>query len=208
MTDISVSALRSASFRWAVSCAQVEGVAWGSFPRQEPEVFIARLTFCRECKGRYERGHKCQTQTRPSTRTSLLSRYRVSRESARRSCWEQEDQEAQDLIRRISKPCPKCNVPTEKSGESVTCQQRKAAVVTTCPARDVNLTGAGFAAFSGTPSVKATIGSFKNATDGDKLVPIQWAGRGFRDDGILAALFNNKMHSPIMYYRLHSMDNY
>ncbi|XP_048577722.1 E3 ubiquitin-protein ligase parkin isoform X2 [Nematostella vectensis] len=74
------------------------------------------LTFCRECKGRYERGHKCQTQTRPSTRTSLLSRYRVSRESARRSCWEQEDQEAQDLIRRISKPCPKCNVPTEKSG--------------------------------------------------------------------------------------------
>lgn len=48
--------------------------------------------------------------------SNRLQNYQVSADSARRACWEQQNQQAQNLIREISKECPNCKVPTEKSG--------------------------------------------------------------------------------------------
>jgi hypothetical protein len=48
-------------------------------------------------------------------------------------------------------------------------------VVTTCPALDVNTSGAGSAMFDGIQNVKATIGSYKKDTeDVDMKAMIKW----------------------------------
>ncbi|XP_073690766.1 E3 ubiquitin-protein ligase parkin-like [Garra rufa] len=72
---------------------------------------IIKFVFCRNCKAEYHEG-PCRQRTDTAT-GSALQGYIVDEEAALRARWEQASQET---IAEITRPCPRCQVPVEKSG--------------------------------------------------------------------------------------------
>ncbi|XP_048343638.1 E3 ubiquitin-protein ligase parkin isoform X1 [Sphaerodactylus townsendi] len=69
------------------------------------------FVFCRECKEEYHNG-ECSTFLETQSATALKG-YEVDEHAARQARWEEASKET---IRRTTKPCPSCHVPTEKDG--------------------------------------------------------------------------------------------
>jgi len=82
------------------------------------------LEFCKECKEPFQRGHSCRQNQSGATAPARPSRYQVNAENARRARWENE---AKQVIQRISKKCPGCQTNTEKAGgcNHMTCARCK-----------------------------------------------------------------------------------
>lgn len=69
------------------------------------------FVFCRECKEEFHDG-ECRTLLETQGATAQKG-YEVDEHAAMKARWEEASRET---IKRTTKPCPKCHVPTEKDG--------------------------------------------------------------------------------------------